>query len=178
MPASAASRRKRAQSRSGMSGHDPKVEIDGVRETDARLIRKGRFRPVLSFRAVGLVESPWHVAAVQGRPQRAEVDEEETACLDIAGALELDGAGSPANLLEACRLGKIRHHFRHKSRWWMTKPIRPDVLPHIFEPGRRGDGGRNARAGAPGPPRPRLRPPGWPRRCDVRAPLRRSSESA
>jgi hypothetical protein len=60
---------------------------------------------------------------------------EEAAWLDIAGAFAGGSTDNPANLLEACRSGKIRHLFRHKSRWWMRKPVRPDVLRRaaIFE---------------------------------------------
>jgi hypothetical protein len=69
------------------------------------------------------------------RARRRAHHAEEERWTDIDGALAGGSTGNPANLLEACRLGKIGHHFRHKGRWWWTKPVRRDVLQRatIFE---------------------------------------------
>jgi hypothetical protein len=110
--------------------------------TTALSDRRARLKLVVSERAEsGTVERILRKRLRERRERRGALDRreaqktKEAAWLDIAGALELDGAGSPANLLEACRLGKVRHCFRHKGRWWWTKPVRHDVLQRatIFE---------------------------------------------
>jgi hypothetical protein len=69
------------------------------------------------------------------RKRRQAYRAEEEAWTDITGALAIETNDNPARLLEACRLGKVRHRFRHTGRWWQTKPARSDVLQRatIFE---------------------------------------------
>ena len=67
------------QSRSVTSASQPGVELeeDGVREADARLIRQRRLDAVLALGAVDFVVAARHVAPVQRRAERAQIDQEE-----------------------------------------------------------------------------------------------------
>ena len=60
------------------------LQIDRIRKTDARLIRKRRLHTVLSLGAVHLVVAARHVAPVQRRAERAQIDQKESPGLAVA----------------------------------------------------------------------------------------------
>jgi hypothetical protein len=45
--------------------------------------------------------------------------------IDIARALEIQGTDNPADLAAALASGKVQHHFKHPTRWWVSKPVPP-----------------------------------------------------
>ena len=135
------------------------LEEHGFGEADPGVVGQGRLGAVLAPRAVHVVVAARHVAAVQGGPEQAEVDEEELSRRQVApdarvlardvrrrGDADVDGKRDAA---AADRHGVLGHVER-------VAPGRIFVLDAREDVRRRGrDGGRPARGSSSASPRAR-----------------------